>query len=445
MGILLYEMVTGRQPFTGPSAIEVASRHVHEDVPLPSTYVLWLPPEFDALIARMTDRDPRKRPSDANEALALVRQTRSMIDEPTLDRKADPPSGSLAVPISTNPTDVLVGPPTGQTVTLPIGLGEDFNNDVEEWDDEYPPTSGGVPTKPKFAWWVGALVAAAVMLVAMGAWWYTGFGPGAYTTVPSVAGQSAAAAQSALQDAGFDVVMLDAFHDDVDPGIVIGTDPAADHRIPKGGTVTIQVSKGPLMVQIPTLVGIDIVDAKARLDDADFFDPVVEEVWDDAIPAGEVMSCSPNQETMVRHDATITLVVSKGPEPITIPNVIGATEQTALDTLDFYALDVSVQRGRTLEVAAGQVYQQDPVGDSAGFRAQAMTIWVSDGKPIVTVQDYRTLDKDVAKAQAENLGLVVTLKKLNVWCGTGTIVRTQDVDPFSEVEMGTPITLGYCF
>ena len=115
-----------------------------------------------------------------------------MIDEPTLDRKADPPSGSLAVPISTNPTDVLVGPPTGQTVTLPIGLGEDFGDDGEEWEDEFPPTTDGVPTKPRFAWWVGALAAAAVMLVAMGAWWYTGFGPGAYTTVPSVDGQPAA-------------------------------------------------------------------------------------------------------------------------------------------------------------------------------------------------------------------------------------------------------------
>ena len=118
------------------------------------------------------------------------------------------------------------------------------------------------------------------------------------------------------------------------------------------------------------------------------------------------MSSDPAQETMARHDATITLVVSGGPEPITIPNVIGATEQTALETLAFYELDVSVQHGRTLEVPTGQVYQQDPAGDAAGFRAQAMTIWVSDGKPIVTVQDYRTLDKDVAKAQAENLGLV---------------------------------------
>ncbi len=442
MGILLYEMVTGRQPFTGPSAIEVASRHVHEDVPLPSSYVLWLPPEFDALIARMADRDPRKRPSDANEALALVRQTRSMIDEPTLDRKADPPSGAHVLPISTNPTAVLVGPPTGQTVTLPIGLGEDLEEDVDDWDDEFPPTTDDVPTKPRFAWWVGALAAAAVMLVAMGAWWYTGFGPGAYTTVPSVDGQSAAAAQSTLQEAGFVVTMLDKFDDDVATGVVIGTVPAGEQRIPKGGAITIQVSKGPLMVQIPTVVGVDIVDAQARLADAAFPDPVIEEVWDDAIPAGEVMSCSPDQQTAVRHDATITLVVSQGPEPITIPNVVGATEQTALDTLAFYALDVSVQHGRSLDVAKGQVYQQDPAGDAVGFRAQAMTIWVSDGKPLVTVPDYTQQDPDVAQKAAEDLGLVVTLKPLT-WHSTKRFIADQSILPDTQVEIGSAIILYY--
>jgi serine/threonine-protein kinase len=439
MGILLYEMVTGRQPFTGPSAIEVASRHVHEDVPLPSSYVLWLPPEFDALIARMSDRDPRKRPSDANEALALVRQTRSMIDEPTLDRKADPPSGSLALSLLTNATAVLEGPPTGQTVTLPIGLGENFYDDGDDGDDAFPPTTDSVPTKPRFAWWVGALAAAAVMLVAMGAWWYTGFGPGAYTTVPSVEGQAAATAQSALQDAGFDVAMLEKFDDNVAPGIVIGTDPSADQRIPKGGTVTIHVSRGPLMVEIPTVVGVAIVDAKGRLADALFPDPVIKEEPSDTIPKDEVISSDPAQETTVRHDQIITLVVSTGPAPITIPNVFGATEQTALEILDYYALDVSVQYGRTLEVLTGQVYKQDPLGDTPGTRTQAMTIWVSEGKPLVSVPNFTGNGLDQAAARAEDAGLVAEFT--NSWACFGSSVCDQSIEAGEMVEVGTVIVL----
>ncbi len=444
MGILLYEMVTGRQPFTGPSAIEVASRHVHEDVPPPSSYVLWLPPEFDALIARMADRDPRRRPSDANEALALVRQTRSMIDDPTLARKADPPSTTGNIVISGNSTAVLEPVSTGQTVTLPIGLGEDYDAAYDDdWDDDYPALTDEAPTKPKLAWWVGALAAAALMLIALGTWWYTGFGPGAYTSVPSVDGVAAAKAQTTLADAGFDVTMNESYDDVVLPGIVIGTLPAAGEKIAKGGAITIDVSKGPLMVAVPTVVGIDIADAKLNLDAAAFPAPDITESYSDTIPVDEVISSDPPQGELARRDSVVTLVVSKGPEPITIPNVIGSTEQTALDTLGFYALDVAVEHGRTLDVAKGQVYKQDPAGDSAGHRAQEMTIWVSDGKPLVTIENYISRDKDVAKSNAEKLGLVVDLKKKAWWC-VGSGITGQSLDPGTQVEVGTAITLEYC-
>lgn len=442
MGILLYEMVTGRQPFTGPSAIEVASRHVHEDVPPPSSYVLWLPPEFDALIARMADRDPRKRPSDANEALALVRQTRSMIDEPTLDRRADPPSGSHAILDSSNATAVLEATPTGQTVTLPIGLGEDFADGGDEWEGDYPATDD-TPTKPRLAWWVGALVAAAVMLVAMGVWWYTGFGPGAYTKVNAVAGQAAAAAQTTLKDAGFQVTMADAFDDAVPVGIVIATDPAGGTRISKGGAVTVKVSQGPLMVKVPTVIGVDITDAKARIAAALFPAPAIDEEWSDTVPVNEVYAVSPDQDTMARHNAAISLKVSKGPEPITIPNVVGSTLQTAKDTLAFYKLNVNVQHGRTVDVATGQIYKQDPAANAPGFRVQDMTIWVSDGKPLIVVPDFTLKPVDAQVQRAQDLGFKVVLKKL--WpFSTKNAITGQDIAPGTpNVEVGTTITLTY--
>jgi beta-lactam-binding protein with PASTA domain len=390
----------------------------------------------------MADRDPRKRPSDANEALALVRQTRSMIDEPTLDRRADSPSGPQFVLNSSNATAVLDATPTGQTVTLPIGLGEDFAEGGDEWEGDYPATDD-TPTKPRLAWWVGALVAAAVMLVAMGVWWYTGFGPGAYTTVPSVAGQPAAAAQTTLKGAGFLVTMTDAFDDTVPVGLVIATDPAASARIAKGGAVTAKVSQGPLMVQIPKVVGVDIADAKSRIAAALFPAPTIDEEWSDTVPVNEVYASTPDQETMARHNAAITLKVSKGPEPITIPNVVGATLQTAQDTLGFYKLNVNVQHGRTLDVATGQIYKQDPAANAAGFRVQDMTIWVSDGKPFIDVPDFTLKPVDQEVQRAKDLGFNVVLKKL--WpFSTKNQISNQDIAPgTANVEWGTTITLTY--
>ena len=182
---------------------------------------------------------------------------------------------------------------------------------------------------------------------------------------------------------------------------MIDTLPAGGTRIAKGGAVTINVSTGPLMVQIPKVVGVTITDAKSRIAEQAFPDPTVVEEWSDTVPKDEVMSCSPDQETMVRHNAAITLTVSKGPEPITIPNVVGATLTTAQSTLSAYALNVSVQHGRTLDVATGQIYKQDPAGDAAGVRAQDMTIWVSDGKPFVVIPDFtlKPVDEEVQRAQ----------------------------------------------
>ncbi len=443
MGILLYEMVTGRQPFTGPSAIEVASRHVHEDVPPPSSYVLWLPPEFDALIARHGGprspqaplgraRGPRPRPPDAEH-----------------DRRADarpqgrPANGLTVAPPHHEPhrrdrarSDGPDGHPPHRPRRGPRRRGRPLGRRGS------PPSTDDVPAKPRLAWWVGALAAAAVMLVAMGVWWYTGFGPGAYTTVPSVDSVAASAAKTTLTDAGFDVTMIEAFDDVVKPGIVIATNPGGGEKIPKGGQVIVSVSKGPQMIAIPTVVGVDITDAKSRLLDAAFPDPTILEDYSDTVPEGEVISCSPDQETMVRHDTAITLTVSKGPEPITIPSVIGATEQTALDALSAYNLDVVVQHGRTLDVEKGQVYQQDPAGNTDGFRAQEMTIWVSDGKPLIDIPDFTLKPVDQQVQRAQDLGLTVTLKKKWPFSSKNQIID-QSIDAGIEVEWGTAITLTY--
>jgi serine/threonine-protein kinase len=197
------------------------------------------------------------------------------------------------------------------------------------------------------------------------------------------------------------------------------------------------------MVQIPTVVGVTITDATARIKAAAFPDPTVTEEWSDTAPKDEVMSCSPDQETLVRHDAAITLTVSKGPEPITIPSVIGSTLQTAQDTLKFYALNVIVQHGRTLDnVAVGQIYKQDPAPNAAGFRTQDMTIWVSDGKPQVQVPDFTFNSVTVAQQKCTDLGLTCKLQKKYPNSQPDNIVD-QSIAPNTTVDVGTTLTLVY--
>ena len=440
VGILLFEMVTGRQPFTGGSAIEVAGRHVHEDVPPPSSHVAWLPPEFDALVERLTARVPDDRPYDANEALALLRQTRGMIDEPTFARRADPPSGTRPLSTDKGATLVLDPTPTGATVALPIGLGETFADEPSRGLTVYE-LEPEAAKKAKPLWWFAAIIAAIISLVGVGAWWYTSVGPGAYTTVPDIAGKTADQAKAILSEAGLESTFVLSYDDDVPAGQVVGAKPAEGDKVAKAGTVLVTVSKGPRMVTVPTIVGLAETDAYTALTEAEFsVAPSVKRTWSDTIPAGEVVSSDPTVGDVVRHNTVIALVVSDGPEPITFPDVFNALESTAVTTLEEgYALTVIIRYGRTETVETGHVYEQDPAADEAGHRTDSITIWVSEGRPLVEVPNFTGNSLDQAAARAEEYDLVAEFEN-SFFCFGGTVCD-QSIDPGEEVAKGTTIVL----
>lgn len=445
VGVLLFEMLTGRQPFTGDTPVDVASRHVHEDVPAPSSFVPWLPPELDDLVQHLTSRSPDARPADAAAALALVRQARAIMDDPTLDRRADPPSG--AVPIEAHDGDattVLDAAPSGATVALPVGLAS-LSGDHEVIDaiivDEDPEAIEPARTRNKAGLWIGAIIAAILMLLALGLWWYTAIGPGAYTTVPNVDGQSADQAENILTAAGF-LVTTDTRNDDAVPeGFAIETEPGSQSRVLNGSDVTLVVSLGPRMVEVPTLVGSQESDALAALQDADLTAGDISRPYSDTVPKGQVMEASLEAGQSVRHSTAVDLTVSEGPEPISFPNVYGMSEDDARDVLGDYALDVTVEYGRTEEVSTGEVYAQTPAAGSDGFRTQAITITVSEGLPLVPLPDVRGMDFKDAKELLEGLNLKVKGDN-NPW-NFSSVVYNMDPGPNTEVEQGSEVYLEY--
>ena len=409
-GVMLFEMVTGRHPFTGESAIDIASQHVHEDVPAPSSFAPWLPTEFDDLVAILATRDPVERPADAAAALVLVRSTRALMDDPTLDRRADPPSGALAIMGDPDATTVLDTPAAGATVALPIGIGRPFDA-TGVFDgallDADPEARDAEPVQRRGWWWVGAILAVLIVLGGAALWWYNAAGPGAYTTVPPVVDKTAEAAQGVLEGAGF-VVSQELRNDDVvAEGSAISTDPGAQQRAQRGSTVTLYVSLGPKMTLIPSVVGGTEAEANATLKAAGFTLGTPVRTNSDTIAKGQVLSSNPQAGETVRHDSEITLTVSDGPAPIKIPNVIGLTLDDAQVKLAADALVVTVVHERTEEAAAGIVFKQDPAPDADGLRTDPITITVSDGPPLITVRDYVGMSyKDgVAAAKADGLNV----------------------------------------
>src|SRR4051812_47853131 len=115
-GIMLFEMLTGRQPFTGEMPAQIAFRHVHEDVPAPSSLVPYLPEELDVLTRLATSRDADARPADATAMLGLTRGVRRQLTTEVLDRVPEHASSGASTvvnnPGGVEPTEV-VGPPGG--------------------------------------------------------------------------------------------------------------------------------------------------------------------------------------------------------------------------------------------------------------------------------------------------------------------------------------------
>jgi serine/threonine-protein kinase len=457
VGILLYESITGRQPFTGATPIQVAFQHVNTDVPAPSARVPWLPSEVDELVAALTARDPSDRPVDAAAALALARRTRRLLDAPTLARRADvAPTAALHAaddapddppvddegPVDEDATPaswlarvvpaVVVAhdearPPRhrddepttaldvhgGTTVALPIGLG--LSAQAE-------PAAGTTPAEaePRRRRGLITLLVALVMLLGGGAAWYLLAGPGAFTTVPD--GATGVPEQQAVAVLDAHGLTADAlapeFSDTVPSGSVVRTDPAAGERVRKGGQVGYVVSKGVDLVTVPGgLVGAMQADAEAALVAADLTPAYGDEAYDDTAAVGAVLTAtladdSPATEgAQVKRGAVVTLVLSKGPAPVTISSVVGVTVDVATTQLAPDALTVVVGSEEYSDtVPAGAIISQSPVDGTPGHRGDTVTVVVSKGVEMIPLKNYYGVNANTAKAELVSLGFVVDVQ-----------------------------------
>jgi serine/threonine protein kinase/beta-lactam-binding protein with PASTA domain len=473
-GILLFEMLTGRQPFTGETPIQVAFQHVNNDVPAPSELADWLPIELDDAVRALAARDPDDRPVDAAAALVLLRRTRAALDEETLERHADV-SPSIVLPAATDPAEtdldaesdqadepideladpllaergdadqdettlIETGDGRGTTVALPIGLGVTAE-ELRGGSHDDPP-----PVRRHRARWI-VLLALLAALIGGGAWWYLQEGPGAYTTVPTIIGQDEAEASQILANAGLGAKPTEDFDSTAPVGEVFQADPGQGERIRKDGTVAFTVSKGPDYVQVPDgVVGAMQADADAALRAADLKPAYTDPAYSDTVENGRVISATLPDTTpadpgaqIVRH-ATVTLTVSSGRAPVTITSVVGVSVEDATAQLAPDALTLAPpNEAFSATVAAGLIIDQAPAAGTDGHRGDVITVTVSKGPELVTVPDVVGKNGAGAKQAIEAAGLVYKAQKY--LGGILDRVRFQDTAAGSQAPKGSTVTV----
>ena len=226
-------------------------------------------------------------------------------------------------------------------------------------------------------------------------------------TVPNVVGMTQAQAAAAITGAGLTVgTVAEQTSTTVPAGRIISQDPPAGNSVPPGSAVDLIVSKAAQIVTVPDVVGLSGTDAFTALSNAGLSLGTVAEAYSAAVPAGSVFSQSPLAGNSVPPGTAVNLVVSRGPQPVTVPGVVGMTQATAETTLLGAGLTVGVVSGHysaTVPVG-GIISQSPPAGDSAS-PGSAVDLVVSTGAQIAAVPDLVGLSREDALAALSDAGL----------------------------------------
>jgi serine/threonine-protein kinase len=436
-GIVLFEMLTGRVPFDGDDPVAVAWQHVDNDVPAPSTIVKGLPTVLDDLVARATRRDPGGRPTDAGALLAEVQAVRddlgaaavetALLHQVPQNRQAQP--NRHAVLDATTVVPSVADRPSWARLPEQARAPQTYRRGSVDPVG----TSGGIDRRRVL---LSAAVAMMVLVVVGSTWWVT---LGRYTDAPSLVNMTREQAELYAQQHDFSLSFGDgAYNETIPKDTVVSQDPAANGRIVKGGQITLELSLGPERFPVPDLAGLELSAAKAELDQTGLKLKQGTGQFSDTVPEGSVISTNPAKGTQLKSGDTVTVVVSKGKAPITVPDLVGKNINDARAQLQQLGLN-AVERYKDSDQPTDTVLAQTPQAGTGAAPDDEVTLDVSKGPPQVTVPDVGGQPCDQATATLQGLGLQV-----NFQFGQNGQVRGQNPGGNSTVAPQSQVTL-LCF
>jgi serine/threonine-protein kinase len=432
-GAMLYEMLTAAKPHGGDTPIQVAYKHVHEDVGAPSAAQPGIPDYLDALVARATARNRNQRPADARVLLQMVRRVQRALDQglehdAALAAQLRPDEGATMA--DDNDSGRLVGAglpePSADEPTAGGTAGERVNvtpmfaatgNDVDQDSAVTDIVRDEPPSEPTVAWSTGApppprgivpaisvhdyredrssldsskrglyilLAVLGVALVIAGISWY--FGIARYESAPRLVGMSETNALAEAEAAGFEFKVASRAFSETSPlGTVMQTDPEPGNRVLPGAVIEGTVSKGPERHPVPDLKGKTTAEAIEALRKERLQVGKVTRGWSQTVAKGRVSKLSGVEVgDRLRRNARVSFVVSKGREPIEVVNTAGQTRGGAYQTLQNRGFAVAVNQAYSDSVAAGVVISQSP-SSGTQYRGDTITITVSLGPEEVDV------------------------------------------------------------
>ncbi len=435
-GVVLYEMLTGKVPFTGDSAIEIAMKHVNELPKPPSSLRPEIPPELDQIVLRALAKDPEDRYQTAEEFIEDLERVEAGL--PISRSTATAATAILAGAAVGEATELLSESPT-RVAPAPIP--------PQHRPPTYPPSSPyDEPPRRRKRWvpWllVGLLLAAAILA----GWWVYNqiqdqLEAAEPVGVPNVVGIERDLAIAQIEDAELEAEVEEQASTEVEQGIVIEQSPPAGSRIAKGDTVTIVVSTGPNEVEIPALAGRTYGEAAAALEDLGL-QPRRVDVFSSQRPVGVVASLDPKAGTLVDEGSVVTVRVSKGSQLIPVPDVLDQSEDSARAELETAGFEVQVVEAPSSSTPAGLVSAQNPDPGVEAARGSTVQITISTGPEMVRVPAVEGMEEADAQDALEAEDFAVEVECVVV-VDPGQVGIVQDTDPEANtlVESGSTVTI----
>ena len=407
LGVVMYECATGQVPFDGDDAISVALKQVNELPVPPSQLNPNLDADLERIILRCMEKDPANRFQTADE----LRQTLNAylagrqvdVPEPTRVIGAVPAGGA-------GTTETRVMSDQTQAMARPAGIG---NTAVRSGSGMSSSASGGAdPYGGKKKGGKGKIVAGVVAalaiigIIAFAA--FSALNSGAKTvTVPNVLGYTQEDATEELRSLNLGVKTSSGYSDEYEEGEVMSQTPSGGLQVEEGYEVEIQISRGPEPVKtttVPDLKGKTREEAEKLLEEAGLVG-VASEASNDA-EEGTVFEQSPAKGEEVEEGSTVTYTVSTGPGTVSIPNVVGDGENSALGALEDAGFSVSREYEYSSRVDAGVVISQSLTGSA--MPGTTITITISRGpEPDTSTPDTPATSPDsptTGKDEEESAG-----------------------------------------
>ena len=434
-GILLFEMLTGRQPFEGEQAVQIAYQHANDNVPAPSSLIPSVPALLDELVLWATARDPQNRPKDADELLAVVISARKQL-------RAGNSNATVRLPaMNVNSTEVIARANSNDADELAsnetVALGSLNNTEVFGASVSPQVTDSALVKFGRKRRVLGlAFITVLALLLGSGAGWWFSSGPGGLAAIPDLTSRTVDDARSALEVFGADIVIQSENSNTIAEGLVLATEPGAGSMY-FFGPIKLLVSAGPKLLAVPNLIGLDLASASAKLLTSGFKVGSISS-WFEEKPLGQIYDYLGADGDPIPESSSVNLKVSLG----SIPVVAGLDQAVAVLAIEAAGLKIAEIASEFSEsIAKGQVISLLPLTEPLG-KGSEVKLLVSKGPNVVIMPKVIGETLSAAQNLLASLGLnvVVDTNQLQSNWGVAKVKRASQAAG-TQLRAGDQVTI----